>query len=170
MFHRKEPTVRRFLGLALAALALALAPAAAADAPTRVEESFARSIPKFVSCPGFTVSGEFIVTRTVSTFYDQDGSRVRQVTHVHFTGTLTNATTGKVIPDEGNQIVTVDFTDGTTTTAGRVRVVTYPGQGAILEQVGRVVRDSQGKTIFVAGQQDFQTRDFAEFCAFMAAP
>jgi hypothetical protein len=51
-----------------------------------------------------------------------------------------------------------------------VRVDTVPGEGVILAQVGRVVTDAQGNVLFVAGQQDFVTRDFADFCGFMAAP
>jgi hypothetical protein len=84
-------------------------------------------------------------------------------------GTLTNATTGKSIPDERNQVVTTDLISGTSTTDARVRVDTVPGEGAILFQVGRVVRDEAGNVIFFAGH-DFLTRDFAEFCTYMAAP
>jgi hypothetical protein len=154
---------------AAAAVALAIASTATATAPTSVHESFHRSIPNFVACPGFLVRGEFDVSRTVTTFYDSDGVIVRQVTHVHFTGELINTATGKSIPDEGNQIVISDLTDGTTATVGRVRVVTVPHEGEILAQVGRVVRDASGNVIFIAGQQDFQTRNFEEFCAYMGS-
>ncbi len=162
-------TARRLLVVGvLVALPLTLAATATANAPTTVDESFHRSIPNFIPCPAFTVRGEFDVSRTVMTFYDSDGAIVRQVTHVHFTGTLTNPATGKSIPDEGNQVVIVDRTDGTTATIGRVRVVTVPGEGEILAQVGRVVRDAAGNVIFIAGQQDFQTGNFDEFCTHMA--
>jgi hypothetical protein len=154
---------------AAAAVALAIASTAAAMAPTSVDESFHRSIPNFVACPGFTVRGEFDVSRTVTTFYDNDGAIDRQVTHVHFTGELISTATGKSIADEGNQIVIDDRTDGTTATVGRVRVVTVPHEGEILAQVGRVVRDESGNVIFIAGQQDFQTRNFEGFCAYMAS-
>lgn len=161
-------TARRLVVVAvLAALASTLASTAAATAPTIVDETFHRSISNFISCPGFTVQGEFDVTRTVMTFYNSDGAIVRQVTHVHFTGTLINTATGGSIPDEGNQIVISDRTKGTTATIGRVRVVTVPAEGEILAQVGRVVRDAAGNVIFIAGQQDFQTRNFEEFCAYM---
>ena len=166
----QRPAARLGVVAALAASALALASTAAATAPTSVDESFHRSIPNFFSCPGFTVGGEFDVSRTVTTFYDNEGVIVRQVTHVHFTGELINTATGKSIPDEGNQIVVVDRTEGTTVTLGRVRVVTVPGEGEILAQVGRVVRDATGNVIFIAGQQDFQTLNFDEFCAYMSAP
>ena len=39
----------------------------------------------------------------MTTFYDSDGGIVRQVTHVHFTGTLINAATGKSIPTKATR-------------------------------------------------------------------
>jgi len=150
------------------ALPLAFAAVASADAPSIEQQTLHRSIPNFIQCPGFTVAGEFDVERTVMTFVDQNGTPIRQVIHVHFVGTLTNTSTGKSIPDEGNQIVTTDLVTGTSTVDGRVRVTTVPGEGAILFQVGRVVRDAAGNVIFFAGQNDFLTRDFEDFCAYMA--
>ncbi len=155
------------LAVALA-VPLAFAAVASADAPAIEQQTLHRSIPNFIQCPGFTVAGEFDVERTVMTFVDQNGTPIRQVIHVHFVGTLTNTSTGKSIPDEGNQIVTTDLVTGTSTVDGRVRVTTVPGEGAILFQVGRVVRDAAGNVIFFAGQNDFLTRDFEDFCAYMA--
>src|SRR6266567_1174012 len=162
--------MRRFFLLTLAVLALALAPVAAAEAPTIVEQSLHRSIPNFVSCPGFTVAGEFDINRTLFTFTDNAGTPIRQVIHVHFVGTLTNTSTGKSIPDEGNQIVTTDLTTGTTIVDGRIRVDTAPGEGVILAQVGRIVRDAQGNVLFLAGENDLVSGNVADFCAYMRAP
>ena len=162
---RKKPIIAVWIAGALAAV---FAPAAAADSPTIVQESFPRSIPNFVSCPGFTVAGEFEVTRSVFTFMDNTGTPVRQVVHVHFVGALTNTSTGKSIPDEGNQIVTTDLLTGTTVVDGRVRVDTAPGEGVILSQVGRVVRDARGNVIFLAGRNDFVAGTFTDFCGYMA--
>jgi hypothetical protein len=155
------------LAVALA-VPLAFAAVAAADAPTIEQQTLHRSIPNFIQCPRFTVAGEFDVDRTVMTFVDHNGTPIRQVIHVHFVGTLTNTSTGKSIPDEGNQIATTDLVTGTSTVDGRVRVNTVPGEGAILFQVGRVVRDAAGNVIFFAGQNDFLTRDFENFCTYMA--
>ena len=157
------------LALALA-MPLAFAAIASADAPTIVEQTLHRSIPHFAECPGFTVAGEFDVNRTVMTFVDQNGTPIRRVIHVHFIGMLTNTSSGKSIPDEGNQIVTIDLVTGTVTVDGRVRVDTIPGEGVILAQVGRVVTDAQGNILFIAGQQDFATQNLSDFCSFMAAP
>jgi hypothetical protein len=161
--------VKRLVFGVVLAVSLAFAAVASADAPTIVQQTLHRSIPNFIQCPGFTVAGEFDVERTVMTFVDQSGTPIRQVIHVHFVGALTNTSTGKSIPDEGNQIVTNDLVAGTSTTDGRVRVDTVPGQGVILAQVGRVVRDAGGNVIFLAGQNDFQTGDFDQFCDYMAS-
>jgi hypothetical protein len=85
---------------------LATAAAASADAPTIVQQALRRSIPNFVQCSGFTVTGEFDVNA------DRHDLR-RSERH---------ADSGKSIPDEGNQIVTADLVTGTSTTDGRVRV------------------------------------------------
>ena len=158
------------LAILAATMQLTLVATAAASAPNSVDETFHRSIPNFILCPGFTVRGEFDVSRTVTTFYDENGSPIRQVTHVHFTGTLTNSLSGKTIDDAGNQIVSTDLTDGTSAVIGRVRVVTIPGEGEIYAQVGRLVRDGAGNLILTAGQQDGLTGGYGEFCAYMSAP
>src|SRR5262245_25505706 len=91
---------------AVLAVPLAFAAVASADAPTIVQQTLHRSIPNFVKCPGFTVAGDFDVDRTVMTFVDENGTPIRRVFHVHFVGTLTNTSSGKSIPDAGNQVVT----------------------------------------------------------------
>jgi hypothetical protein len=164
--------MRPLLFLAIVGGLLALVPAAAADPPTIVEQSLHRSIPNFASCPGFTVAGEFDVNRTLFTFVDANGTPIERVIHVHFTGTLTNTSTGKSIPDEGNQIVSIDLLTGVTTVDGRLRVDTVPGEGVILAQTGRIVTGADGTVLFIAGQHDLQNGlpDADGFCAYMAAP
>jgi hypothetical protein len=161
--------MRRISIIVALVLGGAFATAAAADAPTKVEQSFHRSIPNFVVCPGFTVVGEFDVNRTVFTFTDDVGTPIRTVTHVHFVGTLTNTATGKSIDDEGNQIVTVDLLTGKTIVDGRIRVDTEPGEGVILQQTGRTVRDAQGHLLFLAGVNDLISGMTDDFCGYMAS-
>jgi hypothetical protein len=155
------------LGSAIASL---FAATAAADQPTIEEQTLHRSIPNFVSCPGFAVANEGDISRTVFTFTDDVGTPIRRVFHVHFTATLTNTVTGKSFLEEGNFIVTTDLTTGTTTVVGGIRLDTVPGLGLILAQAGRTVTDAQGALDFIAGQQDFLNKNFADFCAYMAAP
>ena len=59
---RTGATVLAFAAAAVAAFAtLTFAATATASSPTSVSEAFHRSIPNFISCPGFTVRGEFDV-------------------------------------------------------------------------------------------------------------
>jgi hypothetical protein len=161
--------MRRFLS-SLVALPLVLAPPAAADAPTTIDETLTRTDAAFISCPGFLVRGDFNVRRTVTTFYDDAGQPIRLVGHIHFSGSLTNTLTGTSIADRGNQIVTQDLRSGETTVVGPVRVDTVPGEGVILADVGRIVRDRSGQVLFVAGQQDRLLGNIDDFCAYIAAP
>jgi hypothetical protein len=135
-----------------------------------IEETLTRSDGAFISCPGFPVRGDFDVRRTVTTFYDDAGLPVRIVGHIHFSGSLTNTLTGKSIADQGNQIVTQDLRSGETTVVGPVRVETVPGEGVILADVGRIVRDRSGQVLFVAGQQDRLLGDIDDFCAPVPSP
>ena len=83
---------------------------------------------------------------------------------------MTNTLTGTSIADRGNQIVAQDLRLGETTVAGAVRVCTIPGEGVILADVGRIVRDRSGQVLFVAGQQDRLLGKIDDFCAYIAAP
>ncbi len=139
------------------ALAGVFAATAAGDPPAIVEQSFHRTALNFISCPGFTLAGYWDINRTVFTSTDNAGMPIRQVLHVHFAGTLTNTTTGKSIPDEGNFIVTTDLTTGTTTVVGGSRLDTVPGLGLILAVAGRSVTDA-GNLVFIAGRQDYATK------------
>jgi hypothetical protein len=133
--------------------AVVVAGPAAASAPTTTTQSFHRSVPGFLTCPGFAVQGDFDITRTTTTFYDQAGAPVRIVSHIDATGTLANPLTGKTLADASNFMITTDLVAGTTTFTGKLRVDTAPGEGVLFESVGRVVF-TPGETTFTAGQFD----------------
>jgi hypothetical protein len=163
--------MRRLLALLVvgSAIATVVAATAAADQPTIREETIHRSIPNFLSCPGFTVSGEFDITRIVFTFYATDGTPIRTVIHVHPEGTLTNAATGKTLADGGNQIITTDLVTGEVVVVGAPRVDTAPGEGVVFAQVGRVVREN-GQVVEIDGRNDILEGNLAPLCAYLAAP
>jgi hypothetical protein len=163
--------MRRLLALLVVASAIAtmVAATAAADQPTIQEETIHRSIANFLTCPGFTVSGEFDITRIVFTFYGTDGTANRTVIHVHSEGTLTNAATGKTLADGGNQIITTDLVTGEVVVVGPSRVDTAPGEGVVFAQVGRVVREN-GQVVEIDGRNDILEGNLAPLCAYLAAP
>ena len=63
----------------LAVLTLGAAGTAGATAPTTTHQSFPRSIPHYLPCPGFWIDGEFQIDRTTTTFYDQAGTAIRRI-------------------------------------------------------------------------------------------
>jgi hypothetical protein len=78
---RKSAAALAFVVATAAAFAsLTFVATATASTPTSVSEAFHRSIPNFITCSGFSVRGEFDVSRTVTTSYDENGSPIRQVT------------------------------------------------------------------------------------------
>jgi hypothetical protein len=157
-----------------AAALLVASSSASAMAPTTTVESFHRSIPSFLSCPGFAIHGEFDITRRTTTFYDDAGTPVRIVRHIDSTGTLSNPLTGKTLTDAGNFIVTVDLDAGTTAYAGQLRVDTAPGEGVVFQVVGRVVFALEGT--FTGGQFDDPppgsglAPDLNALCGYLADP
>src|SRR5919198_4529807 len=129
--------MRRLISaVATVASALAVAATASATPPTTTEVSFHRSLPNFLPCPSFLVHGEFDITRRTTTFYDEAGAAIRIVTHVHFTGLLSNPLTGKSLPDSGRFTVTTDLVTGTRTSDGKLRVDTATGEGVVFQVVG----------------------------------
>jgi hypothetical protein len=103
----------------LAVLVLAAAGTAGATAPTTTHQSFPRSIPHYLPCPGFWIDGEFQIDRTTTTFYNQDGTQIRTVMHVHSDGTLSNPLTGTSLADSGDFKITVDLLTGERTLDGK---------------------------------------------------
>ena len=86
----------------LAVLTLRAVGTVGATAPTTTHQSFPRSIPHYLMCPGFWIDGEFQIDRTTTTFYDQAGQQpVRTVSHVRSEGTLSNPLTGTSIAGLG---------------------------------------------------------------------
>ncbi len=156
------------VAVCLAAVAGVFAATAAADQPTIQEQTVHRSIANFLPCAGFTVSGEFDITRIVFTFYDSNGTPIRTVTHIHSEGTLTNTATGKTLADQGNQIITTDLLTGEVIVVGPSRVDTAPGGGVVFAQVGRVVREN-GQVVEIDGRNDILEGNLADFCAYMGA-
>jgi hypothetical protein len=104
---------------AFAVVALIGAATAGATPPTTTHASIHRSIPKHLPCQGFWIDGEFDLQRTTIPFYDDQGTALKIVSHIHADGTLSNPLTGKSLPDSGDFKVGVDLATGVTTTEGR---------------------------------------------------
>jgi hypothetical protein len=152
-----------------AVLALAAAGTAGATAPTTIHQSFPRSIPHYLACPGFWIDGEFQIERTTTTFYDQAGTAVRTVSHVRSEGTLSNPLNGTSIADSGDFKITVDLLTGERTQDGRGSLATAPGGGVIYQSVGHLVFNPDG-SISEGGPHDDIDGNYGALCSYLTGP
>lgn len=132
---------------------LSLVASASANAPTTVTEQAHVVTNPYITCSNFAVVGDFYVTRTVKTFYDDDGNPIRRVTHIHVDGTVSNSATGASLSFLREGTFTQNLVDGSTITAGQRTLVVAPGGGIVLQDMGRIVRE--GIIVFEAGPSDF---------------
>ena len=146
--------MRRFLMLIQFGFALLFAGAASADTPAFSEERVHLITNPYIDCGAFVVVGEFDVTRNIATFRDSDGNPIRRVAHISVDGTVTNSVTGASLGLSREGTFTQDLVTGSTVTSGQRTRVTARGGGIVLQDMGRIVRES-GAIVFVAGPTDF---------------
>jgi hypothetical protein len=146
-------------------LALVLAAPASADAPTTTEEQFTRVLNN--SCPDFAIRSTFFVDRRVTTFYDPNGTPIRQVIYGVFPGQVENLETGYTLPAENVRIISIDLLTGESRSTGTNVRVFLPGGGTIQLTAGIQIRDATGSIIFDAGRLDQPPTP--ELCAALAA-
>jgi len=136
-------------------VALALSPTDAfAIAPTVETVTLHRDLGVVGSCPGFDVTATFDPTRRITTFYNAEGTPIRQQIHAVVPGTVTNAVTGKSLPTTGVRNITVDLvTDEFKSTATNTHVI-VPGQGTVQLAAGLLEIDADGNLVKEVGRQD----------------
>ena len=144
----------RGVASALAAVALAFVAAGSAMAmpPTIEHQQFVRQINN--SCPGFPIRSTFYVDRTVTTYYDSDGTPIRQHIEGNFPGEVTNLATGYTLPAENVRIIDVDLLTGESRSSGTNVRIWLPGGGTIRLTSGMQIRDAGGQLLFEAGRLD----------------
>ncbi len=147
------------------AMILGLAPSVVADQPEKVVIRDIHIIQTDETTCDFPFLEEFEGTVTITTYFDNAGNPVKVKLHLPFHGTLTNEANGKSVSADQVLIVFQDLEAGTETLVGVRFRVTFPGLGAILLDVGRVVFDAEGNVIFEAGPHQIIHEDFEAFCA-----
>jgi hypothetical protein len=105
-------------------------------------------------CPGFDVTATFDPTRRITTFYDAEGTRIRQQIHVVVPGTVTNAVTGKSLPTTGVRNITVDLVTGEFKSTATNTHVIVPGQGTVQLAAGLLQIVADGNLVKEVGRQD----------------
>ena len=153
----------RLLALLVLALPVALAAPASALEPTRETVTVHRVLNPFFTCPGFTVTGVFDITREITTFYDNDGTPVSRLLRNDITGTVINNETGHSLPSDGVRIFHIDLTTGAGFTTGSNGITKLPDGGTAVPGAGRLVFDANGQLIEHLGTDD--STEMAQLCA-----
>jgi hypothetical protein len=116
---------RTALMFAVVGAALAVPATAAAVEPTRQTVNFTTIAPR--PCPsGLTLIGIFNATHEITTFYDNDGAAVRELTVLSFEVTTTNPLTGQSLPGRGVRVFHHDLVTGEFFTTGDNAVTSCP--------------------------------------------
>ena len=156
---------RLFIAIALIA-AFAVPATAEAVEPTRRTVSFTTMAPR--PCPsGLTLVGVFTVTEDVTTFYDNDGTAVRELSIVSVEVTTTNLLTGESLPGRGVRVFHRDLVTGEFFTTGNNAVTKVPDGGVAIGGAGQLVFDAQGRLIEHHGPDSESER--AQLCAALGA-
>jgi hypothetical protein len=120
---------------------------------------------------GFTYTGDYVRTRTITDSYDADGTLVREVLAIHFDGTETNdSDPSRSLTVNGERNIVLDFVANTRTETGTLRHVTARGTGIVLQQTGRSVVPLDGAgDAFVAGPHQLDSGEMKAFCDALAS-
>jgi hypothetical protein len=146
--------------------ALAVPATAAAVEPTRQTLNVTTITPA-PCASGVTLIGVFSVTREITTFYNNEGSAVREIWVATFEGTITNPLTGASLPNSGIRIFHRDLGTGELFTTGTNVVTRLPDGGVAIGGAGRLVFDSAGRLIGHSGPDSAEER--AQLCAALGA-
>jgi len=142
----------------LTALATLAFPAvASATPPERFSSSGSGSEPGFVHCDGFDINLDTSGTEDVTVYFNEAGEVVKVIVRSRATDILTNSVTGKTVVNRGvfQQIFTrIDGTDEFTHALVGFRFMgTSPGEGLVLQDVGRIeYSPDEEEILFIAGQ------------------
>jgi hypothetical protein len=129
------------------------------------------SEPHFIQCDGFEIGLETTATFDVTVFHDQVGDVVKVLVRTRATDVFTNSVTGKALINRGRfqEIFTqIDDTNEFTHVLVGFRFMgTSPGEGLVLQDVGRIVYSpNEEEILFLAGQHKVSEEDVgAVLCA-----
>jgi hypothetical protein len=146
-------------------VALGVAAPAAADQPDRRTETFVvENVPVIACANGQSAMASFTLTRTVTTFFDQDGNPLREVRHARVVGTIASEDGSRSAPYGGRIHRVFDFTTGLVTVTGRSLFAELPGRDPAT--AGRYVYDPETDT-FVVERGRTPTESEREICAYL---
>jgi hypothetical protein len=141
-----------------AALILVLAASVSAAAPDRFSDGGTIDF-AFAECDGFDIlaAGSFSIAE--ADFTNPDGT-LREIQQFSWQYELTRSDTGAVVGEGSGRSVLLAPLDGLPDgTYVGVRLFERYVDGSTIAEVGRIVFDTEGEPIFIAGPHPFETTD-----------
>jgi len=129
----------RIAAFAMACAAMALGAGGAAAVTPTVDTWTVHIERPFIDCAGFSVLGIWDISHRLRVFVDANGTPIRDIEQVDFSGRLVNTSTGAWVPDSG----------------ARTFFDTLAPDGSFLTTYMVQVRNSS--YVHTAGRTDFQT-------------
>jgi hypothetical protein len=155
--------------------AFAWAGSALAMPPETFHVDDSGSEPGFVHCDGYDIDLETAGAEDFVFYFDDSGEVVKVMVRSRATDIFTNSVTGKTVVNRGafqQLFVRIDDTDEFTHSLSGYRfMATSPGDGVVLQDVGRIEYvGEQEDIVFLAGQHHVPDGPEAEevFCAALA--
>jgi hypothetical protein len=157
---------RRILTLATALAVAALVPAAATAQPPQVELVSVNDVQVFSGadspCP-FDITFTGTGTVKLTTFYDNDGTPIRQTIHGALTHTIFSA--WHTLVSNGPAPVHVDLASGEVVDTGKEFAFHVPGDAIVFGQSGRLTLAADNSELAFSGHS---VLDVAALCAALA--
>ena len=117
-------------------------------------------------CGDFQVLDDFVLNFRAKLFFDENGELVRGVEQIDGTDTFINSATGKEFTSRFQNTEHIDLTDEPVRAVTGVQgLLTVPGSGAVLLDVGRIVTNLETDEVtFQAGPLQFFDGDVVGLC------
>jgi len=157
----KEDEMKLFALTGVAAAASIAVGAAVAQPPSQSSETVPYA--GVQDCGAFEI--EYAGTATVheTIYYNGDGNPIRVQIHVRTSETDVNTSTNESIDVRGTQTNVIDLVAGTFIINGQVFMSNQPGQGALLQDTGRITFNPDGSVVVRGPHEVFET-DAEIFC------
>jgi hypothetical protein len=158
-----------------AVAAMAWTGSALAAPPERFHQDDSGSEPGFIHCDGYDIDLDTTGSEDLTVYFDGSGEVTKVLVRSRAIDTFTNTVTGKIVVNRGvfqQLFVRIGDSDEFTHSLTGYRFMgTSPGQGVVLQDVGRIEYvGEQEDIVFLAGQHHVPDDENAEavFCAALA--
>jgi hypothetical protein len=155
--------------MTVAAMVATMAASAAATKPVVVEDTREGDV-EIKDCGDFLVRDKFAFSFVSKEFYDENGELVMVVEQIRGTDTFINSDTGKEFTSRFQNTEHIDLTaEPVRAVTGVQGLLTVPGSGAVLLDVGRIVTNLETDEVtFQAGPHQLVEGDLAGLCEALA--